>query len=150
MKVQFNEELGLLALGIVQPATTAETLGFLLESFPSLRERLSEPQIDELFRKWSEQRLIMQVAKGPQLFSLTAHGNDRLSTRARRYRDKTRIFLLKAIRSSRLLRSGEVSQELAGASPAPDLSTTIKEGAGGQVPPLMKEMSSRCATLLLP
>jgi retron-type reverse transcriptase len=129
MKVHLNEELVLTSLAILQPASATETVAFLIEAFPSLVGQVTDPTIESLFRKWSENQLILLVAKSPQQFSLTARGNERLSLKARRYRDKVRMFLLKSCRYSRLYQSGEVGQELAGVSPALDSRTITKESA---------------------
>lgn len=129
MKARFNEELLLWAIATLQPASISDALLFLECIFPDVRPLPSVKELEPLIESWREEGYLARVHGKSRLYSATNRANDKLPFRLRRYRDKVRLFLLKAAHDARLTTSGEAQQGTAGASPAIIGSSITQEGS---------------------
>jgi RNA-directed DNA polymerase len=124
----FNRELLSWALGVLQPASASDVLKLIDEMYPEISELPKVHEINKIFTQWKEKGQIARVHGKSRLFSLTSRGNDKLSPKLRRHRDKSRLFLLKSARFDSLGLSGVAGRNLAGDSPALEGSMEIQEG----------------------
>ena len=129
MKVRFNEELLLWAIGVLQPASVGDAIAFIREIFPEVQSLPRIKDLDPVVSRWLDGRYIIRVHGKSRLYSLSYIGNHRLSIPLRRHRDKTRLFLLKSARDVRFAVSGEAQKGMAGASPAVKGSSDTQEGS---------------------
>ena len=129
MRIRFNEELLLWAIGIVQPATIRDALTMLSEVLPDVVPLPKIKELEPLISQWRDQGYIARVHGRSRFYSLTARGSHSLPIRLRRQRDKSRLFLLKAARGAKVFKSGEAQQKLAGDSPSVNISSGIQEGS---------------------
>jgi len=75
----------------------------------------------------SAQSRLIRVVRDPDLFSLTAKGNNYFTREHRYSRDKARLFLLKDTRKSRVFSSREeIAIELGGDTPSADARSILK------------------------
>ncbi len=135
MKKIINSEMGLLAVGVLQPTSASEVRGFLHHSFPDAGELPPVADFAEFLLERSRLGHIAQVSsRHGGLYSLTFAGHSYLSQRARKLRDKLRMYLLRDAYRARIIMSrGESGEELAGDSPALDKSTDTKGSAANKV-----------------
>jgi len=101
MNVSINYRLVRLALGCIQPADADSVCRFVSEALGDGGE-FSTAEVQGLFEHWLTSGEVVRVHKRLQLFSLSRLGDGKLSTKERRLRDRTRLFLLKNLRSARL------------------------------------------------
>jgi hypothetical protein len=129
-----NPQMGLLAVGVLQPATAQEVRGFISTIF---REGGAIPAIEDFegFLKEQEKakRVFRLVAEERSYFSLTLLGSLYLSPDLRKKRDKFRAYLLRDAHRARFILSRGVDEELAGAAPAVDTSSTVKGRAANKL-----------------
>jgi retron-type reverse transcriptase len=128
MKIRFNNDLLLWAVGVIQPTTANNVRNFISEIFPHINNLPNVADISEALELWRENRIVARVHGKSRFYSITYEGQSRLSISLRRYRDQARLFLLKKARSARISSSGEQNQKLAGGSPVLDGSRDLKEG----------------------
>ena len=121
MSVKVNRTLVFWALGVVQPASAFDLIGFIGSMYPDVRPLPSVGDIRKLLDIWVERSDIQRVHARSRLYSLTSRGNSRFEKRLRHQRDKLRIVLLKSARHDRFEWSGEASQGLLGVSPSIDV-----------------------------
>lgn len=129
MKARFNEDLLLWAIATLQPASVGDAIAFIREIFPDVTPLPSIQEVEPIVLRWLDERYIVRVHGKSRLYSISYAGNDKLSVRLRRHRDKARIYLLKAAHSASFQSSGEAFQELAGDSPAVSSSSNTQEGS---------------------
>lgn len=128
MKARFNEDILLWAIATLQPASVGDAIAFIREIFPDVTPLPSIKDMEPIISRWLEERCIVRVHGKSRLYSISHVGNDKLSIRLRRHRDKARIFLLKSAHDASFQVSGEAHQELAGDSPAVNSSGNTQEG----------------------
>lgn len=141
MATGINSQTALLAVGILQPATPSEIRGYLKRIFP---DASVIPPTDDYVKFLEELELsgrVISRKKGKnRQYALTIVGSHELSAKARRVRDKFRIYLLRSAHNRRVLMSrGSSGKELAGASPALDTRSTIKGSEANKVVGLSEE-----------
>jgi len=129
MSIKFNEKLLLWGLGVLQPASSREIIGFLRLVYPSVEQWPDEKVLQSIFHDWSEKKYIIRLNKKYELYSLTSFANQSMGEKLRRQRDKARITLLRAAYDASLRKSEEVGQDLDGDSPSSEVSFTTKEGS---------------------
>lgn len=116
MTIRINPQLALLSLAIIQPASPNEVAFFMANSVLRGESSIDEAELLRLFERWLADGLIIKVHVKDNLFSLSATGNHSLPRKVRHLRDKTRLFLLKDLRTGNLKALGESKSELADAS----------------------------------
>jgi retron-type reverse transcriptase len=128
MKTGINSQTALLAIGILQPATAKEIRGYLLRIFPDVSVIPSEADYRAFLGELELSGRAVSYRRGSlQLYSLTTVASHELSAKARRVRDKRRLYLLRSARRGRFSASrGGSKKELAGASPALDTRSLVK------------------------
>lgn len=97
MSQVLNASTILLVLGVIQPASPGEVIGFLNELMPYPGAVPREAEIVK-FLKEREKRghvLRVNVQDGRRLYALTLAGHRYLSVAQRKVRDKLRFFLLR-------------------------------------------------------
>lgn len=119
----------MIALGVLQPASALEVVGFL-------RVMLSDagalPEPDDILEFLKERELgghVLRVARaddGRSSYSLTLAGHRYLTVGQRRVRDKLRFYLLRDAHRARFRGSDGEAQRLVGVSPTLDTSLPIK------------------------
>ena len=129
MRTEFNQDLILWSVGVLQPTTAKSTLAFISELFPEIKPLPSVGEIDQLFNGWRVSGFVARVHGKSRYFSLTYTGQRELSVALRRYRDQVRLFLLKEARGARFYKSGELVQELVGEPPTAEDSSVLQEGS---------------------
>lgn len=116
----------LLALGVLQPASAAEVLGFLKTVFIDSGET---PSLDDFRNFLNEQcrsgRVIRVIDQSDPYYSLTLLGSYHMPSEIRKSRDKFRAYLLRDSHRLRFIESRGV-EELAGVAPAVDASSGVK------------------------
>jgi retron-type reverse transcriptase len=134
MKKIINPHMGLLAVGVLQPAMPLEVRGFFAIAF---REGGSIPSALEFENFLREQeaskRILRMEADGRSYYSLTLLGSLYLPPDLRKTRDKLRAYLLRDAHRARYILSRGVETELAGASPDLDTSSIVKGRAANNV-----------------
>jgi hypothetical protein len=134
MKIIINPQMGLLAVGVLQPASAAQVRAFLSTVF---RDGGRLPSISD-FEGFLGQQLqyghVLDVFPSPQpLYSLTLRANHYLPLQIRKLRDKLRMYLLRDAHRRRYIESrGETDEGLAGASPAVDTSSALQGTAANR------------------
>ncbi len=128
MTARPNEQIVLLALGVLQPASAIEVKGYLAQMFRAAGIIPDAETFESFFIEQEKLGRILTVSSGEnRRFSLTYRGTEFLDPGTRRVRDKLRLFLLREAHKRRFLVSrAEVAKELAGVSPALDNRTTVK------------------------
>ncbi len=129
MRIRFNQELLLWAIGVLQPASIRDALDLIAEVLPDVAPLPLVKELEPIVSRWRGQGYIARVHGKSRLYSLTATGNHSMPMKLRRQRDKSRLFLLKTARAGSVSTSGEAQKKLAGASPAVNGSSGIQEGA---------------------
>jgi hypothetical protein len=134
MKKIINPQMSLLAVGVLQPASSAEVRSFLGKIF---RDGGDLPVLAEyndfLESQCADGRLLLVQSNGQARYSLTVLGNQYLLPQSRKVRDKFRIYLLRDAHRNRFALSREVQErKLAGVSPAVDSSIGVKGGAANK------------------
>ncbi|MEF8716272.1 MAG: reverse transcriptase domain-containing protein [Candidatus Accumulibacter necessarius] len=107
MSVGVNQSFVRLALGCIQPASAEQIAAFISSSLPTGAHPLHAEKIREVLDGWASSGDILCVHKRYLLYSLTRQGDGKLSAPERKVRDRTRMFLLKDLRSASL-RASEV------------------------------------------
>lgn len=134
MRQVLNTQTFLWLVGVLQPAGALELRNYLCEG---LDDKDIVPDIDNIhsfLMKQAKMGRIIRVAREPDLFSLTEFGNEVLSKRHRLARDKARLFLLKELRSDRIVLSREVDATgSVGDSPSLDARPHIKGAATNKI-----------------
>lgn len=128
MTARLNEQVMLLALGVLQPSSAPELRGYLAQMFSSAGI-IPDVAIFESFLIQQEKlgRIITVASDEDRRFALTYQGSEFLNPATRKIRDKLRLFLLRDAHRRRILLSrADVAKELAGASPAIDYRSTVK------------------------
>lgn len=134
MKIRFNADLLLWAIGVLQPTTPNEARTFLAKILTDVPDLPTVEEIEDLTRNWQQVGVVYKVCRQPDLYSLTSRGNRKLPVKLKWHRDRIRLFLLKEARSTKLKKSGAGVRELAGVAPAVDVSTSSQEGTRPIVP----------------
>ena len=129
MRARFNEDLLLWAIATLQPASVGDALQFINEIFPDVQPLPKIKDLDYLIEEWRQLRYIERVHGKSRLYSITYRGNDKLTKPLRHYRDKVRLFLLKAAHDARFEVSEGVQQGMGGDSPSEIGSSDIQEAA---------------------
>jgi retron-type reverse transcriptase len=127
MKVNFNTDILLWAIGVLQPASASDVLKFISYIYPEIKPLPLVKEIDQIFSELRNLGFTVRVHGKSRLYSLTYAGNIKISTKLRRHRDKARLFLLKDTRQCNIAMSGEEKKELVGDSPTTDGSSTLQE-----------------------
>lgn len=118
MTVRVNPQLVRLALASIQPASAEATWQFVQGALGSEEQLQDLRHVKDLIESWESAGDVVCVHKRYQLYSLTKYGDSKLSKPERRLRDKTRLFLLKDLRASRLEKPEVGDTEKADASSA--------------------------------
>jgi len=127
MKVAFNEDILLWAIGVLQPTSGKDALKFISLIYHDVSPLPTVKKINKIIAIWEKLGYLAKVHKKAGLYSLTNKANYKLSVKLRRHRDKVRLFLLKDARNGKLGLSGEGYQELVGESPTVDGSRGLQE-----------------------
>lgn len=131
MTVRINPQYIRLSLACIQPASASDVAAFTKISFKDeARNRLQieAEAIRHLFETWETEGDIACVYKKGQLYSLTKQGDEKLTGAERKLRDRTRLFLLKELRSSaRLVRPDAGGSEKADVSSAEFIDPSTQE-----------------------
>ncbi|QBQ48915.1 RNA-directed DNA polymerase [Brevundimonas naejangsanensis] len=132
----------IMALGVLQPATTFEVVGFLKTMLPHAGTLPQPDEVLEFFKEREAAGHVLRVARGDggtSLYALTLAGHRYLNVRQRQVRDKLRFYLLRDARQARRRSSDGEASRLVGASPTLDTSSPIKGSVankyGHHVPP---------------
>jgi hypothetical protein len=118
MSVRLNKSLIRLALGCVQPASPSDVTWFINRSITDGSGGLEADQVQRVLSEWAEIGDIMCVHKRHMLYALTKQGDSKLDVAERKLRDRTRLFLLKDLRSATLREPEDLGTEQADASSA--------------------------------
>jgi len=118
MSVRLNKSLIRLALGCIQPASSSDVASFINRSTTDGSSGLGADQVQLVLSEWAEIGDIMCVHKRHMLYSLTKQGDSKLDAAERKVRDRTRLFLLKDLRSATVRAPEEMGTEQADASSA--------------------------------
>lgn len=118
MKIITNDRLIRLGLGCIQPASAEDVAKFLENSLNSGEAPISPETIQSILDRWVSTSEVVCVHQRHKLYSLTRHGDDLLSPKERRLRDRTRLFLIKELRSGIIRRPEAEKTEKADASSA--------------------------------
>ncbi len=129
MSIKFNDQLLLWGLGVIQPASPGEIIGFLQLVYPAVEQWPENKVLGDIFNNWLEKQYVIRLNKKYELYSLTTSANHRMDVKLRRQRDKARITLLRAAYDASLNESEEVEQDLDGVSPSSEVSSTTQEGS---------------------
>ncbi len=127
MKVVFNKNILLWAIGVLQPASASDTLHFISYIFPEITPLPSAREIEQIISQFRVKGHVARVHGKSRLYSLTSAGNKSIPVKLRRHRDKARLFLIKNARKNRIQVSGEEIKNLVGDSPTSDSSIVIQE-----------------------
>lgn len=118
MNIHTNDRLIRVGLGCIQPASAEDIAKFLELSLNSGKLSISPEIIKKILAEWSNKNEVVCVHQRQQLFSLTRLGDEQLFRDERRLRDKTRLFLIKELRSVNIGRPEAEESEKADASSA--------------------------------
>ena len=129
MRNSFNQKLFILGIGILQPVRPDEVIQFLGQVFPDISQWPDQEQLTALAEELEEQRYIHCVSRKNSFFSLTYMANLNMDKKVRYFRDKVRLSLLNEVYEARIESSDVVRQDLGGASPSLDTSSTIQDDA---------------------
>jgi retron-type reverse transcriptase len=134
MKQIINQHMGLLAVGVLQPASAREVYAFLNTVFHSGGKLPPVDDFGDFLREQLRFGHVLQVRSAPEpLYSLTLRGNHYLPLNIRKIRDKLRMYLLRDAHRRRVTRSpGDIEEGLAGVSPAADTSSGLKRTAANK------------------
>lgn len=132
----------MMALGVLQPATTFEVVEFLKTMLPHAGALPKPSEVLEFFKEREVAGHVLRVARGDggtSLYALTLSGHRYLNVRQRQVRDKLRFYLLRDARQARRRSSDGGAPRLVGVSPTLDTSSPIKGSVankyGHRVPP---------------
>jgi retron-type reverse transcriptase len=134
VKKIINPQMGLFAVGVLQPASAAEVRGLLQTLFKDGGELPPAAEFSRFLREQAEYARLIRVAfRGGAFYSLTVSGNHYLAPGIRIARDKIRVYLLRDAHRGRIIESrGSAEEGLAGVSPAVDASSTLKGSAANK------------------
>ncbi|WAG79106.1 retron St85 family RNA-directed DNA polymerase [Metapseudomonas furukawaii] len=152
MGLTTNSRIVRLALGCIQPADPEAVSSFLSKAFKYEAELIPEESIQEIFDQWSADGEVVCVHKKTNLYSLTRLGDSRLNREERRLRDRTRLFLLKELRSAKLHLPEAGEPEKADASSAVIVDQPLQEDerpTGAARPPRVARRAARACWPLL-
>ena len=127
MKVNFNENILLWAIGVLQPASASDALKFISHIYPEIQPLPLVKEIEQVLSGFRDVGFAIRVHGKSRLYSLTYAGNAKISVKLRRHRDKARLFLLKDTRRCNLVMLGEEKKELVGDPPISDGSSILQE-----------------------
>lgn len=119
-----NKEFFLWSIGIIQPINARGIFDFVKIIYPEI-DVFSIDDIQQLLKSFEDNKYIICVSQKHKLFSLTHLGNEQLSGRFKRLRDKNRIFLMKEARTD-ILRKRGAGKGLVGDSPTMDRSSILQ------------------------
>lgn len=152
MAITINSRIVRLALGCIQPADASAVIAFLMKAFKYDTNLVSESAIQEIFDQWSTDGEVVCVHKKSKFYSLTRLGDSRLNREERRLRDRTRLFLLKELRSAKLHLPEAGEPEKADASSAVIVDQPVQEDerpTGAARPPRVARRAARACWPLL-
>jgi retron-type reverse transcriptase len=152
MSVRVNPQLVRLALASIQPASADAVNQFIQSALGDEDKVIALDSIRYLIHGWEDAGDIVCVHKRLRLYSLTKQGDSKLSKAEKRLRDRTRLFLLKEVRASRLERPEAGSTEKADVSSAVLIDPAIQEGErpiGAAAPPRQARSAGRAYWPLL-
>lgn len=129
MKVNFNEDILLWAIGVLQPASASDALKFISYIYPEIKPIPLVKEIEQVLSRFRDLGIIVRVHGKSRLYSLTYAGNAKIPLKLRRHRDKARLFLLKDTRKCNTVLSEEEKKESVGVSPTSDGSSTLQDFA---------------------
>jgi hypothetical protein len=102
VSVRVNRALVRLALGCIQPASAEQLATFIASSLPGDSSPLQATKIRSILDDWATRGDVLCVHRRHLLYSLTDRGDSKLAPAERKVRDRTRMFLLKDLRSASL------------------------------------------------
>ena len=132
----FNHELFLWALSVIQPASPLEVISYLSIVLKDNGLLLTKDKTSEYFKALANEGYINQVSRKNNLYSISLNGNEQLTPELKKLRDKLRIYLLdktRVISKVKGLASTE-SKKMGGASPSLQLRFVLKEVPHPSVP----------------
>ncbi len=131
-----NPNSVMVALGVLQPATTFEIIGFLRTMLPNAGELPGPDDILAFLKEREAVGHVLRVVRSddhPSQYALTLAGHRYLTVGQRRVRDKLRFYLLRDAHRARFRLSDEGAKRLVGASPTSDASLSIKGSVANKV-----------------
>ena len=138
MKRIINRENILWVIGVLQPVSPDEIVEYLKIILDAEVVTFDSDVISSFCLSQERTGHVIRVARKPDLYSLTAHGNSYLSRPHRISRDQARLFLLKKARRSRIWVSREESASgLGGDSPSSDTRSTLKGREANNIGPVV-------------
>ncbi|WP_417702908.1 retron St85 family RNA-directed DNA polymerase [Pseudomonas sp.] len=152
MAITINSRIVRLALGCIQPADASAVKAFLMKAFKYDANLISENSVQDIFDQWSADGEVACVHKKSKLYTLTRHGDSLLNREERRLRDRTRLFLLKELRSAKLNLPEAGEPEKADASSAVIVDHPLQESerpTGAGRPPRVARRTARACWPLL-
>jgi len=131
-----NRSAILWAVGILQPVSAAELNVYLAAVLPEGGTVPSASELQSFLLQASDMRQVVRVARDPDIFSLTLHGNYYLTRAQRLSRDRERLFLLRDSWHHRLTTSlGEAVAGSGGAAPSSNIRTWIQGSGANKIGP---------------
>ncbi len=145
MSVRVNPSFFRLALASIQPANADAVQGFVQEALGGDGPLLDLRGVKGLLDTWESLGDVVCVHKRYQLYSLTKQGDSKLNKAERRLRDRTRLFLLKEARASRLNEpeAGEIEKADVSSAVSNDPVIQEEERPIGAAPPPRREAMRR-------
>jgi hypothetical protein len=125
--VQVNGRLIRLALSCIQPASV-EDIGRYIEFALEIGSMpIATELIKQAVEEWEQRGEVVCVHQRQRLYSLTRQGNLHFTLVERKLRDRTRLFLLKELRSAKLSLPEAEELEKADASSAVTTDPALQE-----------------------
>jgi len=138
VKPVLNQQTFLWIIGVIQPASAREVEAYVCLGFDEVSQSPDAGILQNFCMEQVKMGRLLRVARDPDLFSLTAQGNDVLSKRHRHTRDKVRLYLLKDARRNRVSVSREeTATGLGGAAPSADERLDIKGTEANKLGPVV-------------
>jgi len=134
---EVNTRLVRLALGCIQPASPEDISAFIGLTL-GIGERPVEPAVvQSILEEWAKVKETTCVHQRQRLYSLTRQGDLQLTPKERRIRDRSRLFLLKELRSAKLRKPEAEEPEKADASSVvtSDSATQVERPIGAAATP---------------
>ena len=81
MKVKFNEDVLLWAIGVLQPASASDALKFISYIYPEIQPLPLVKEIEQVLSRFRDHGIIARVHGKSRLYSLAYAGNAKLSVK---------------------------------------------------------------------